>query len=139
MTEVLDTNRSSDDLGALLRHALDALQEGFQIISFDFRYLYVNPQAASHGRRAPAELLGRRMEECYPGIEKTPLFAELKRCMTMRTSSVFENEFVFPNGERRWFEVRVQPVPDGLCVYSLDIQRRKDAEAALLRFKDQLT
>jgi PAS domain S-box-containing protein len=139
LAEVLDTNRRPDNLGAVLRHALDALQEGFQIISVDFTYLYVNPQAASHGRRAPDELLGRKMHECYPGIEETPLFAELKRCMATRTSSIFENEFMFPDGERRWFEVRIQPVPDGLCVYSLDIQRRKDAEAALLRFRDQLT
>jgi PAS domain-containing protein len=138
MTEVADTSHP-DRLGVVLRHALDALHEGFQIIGFDFTYLYVNPQAASHARRAPGELLGQKMEACYPGIEQTPLFAELKRCMGTRTSSVFENEFTFPDGERRWFEVRIQPVPDGLCVYSLDIQRRKDAEAALLRFKDQLT
>jgi PAS domain S-box-containing protein len=135
-----DLNRGarSDDVGTILRHALDTLREGFQIISPDFRYLYVNPQAAAHGRRTPEELNGRTMEECYPGITDTPLFAELRRCMTTRTSAVFENEFEFADGKRRWFEVRVAPVPDGVCVYSIDIQKRKDAEAALLRMKDQL-
>jgi PAS domain S-box-containing protein len=130
---------SPDLLGQVLRHALDSLREGFQIIGFDYRYLYVNPEAAAHGRQRPEELIGRTMEECYPGIEQTPLFGELKRCMTTRTGSVFENQFVFPDGTQRWFEVRIAPVPDGLCVYSLDIQKRKDAEAALYRIKDQLT
>jgi PAS domain S-box-containing protein len=136
-----DMNRGyrSDDVGTILRHALDTLREGFQIIGPDFRYLYVNPQAAAHGRRSPEELNGRTMEECYPGIRETPMFAELQRCMTARTSSVFENEFEFPDGSRRWFEVRIAPVPDGVCIYSIDIQKRKEAEAALLRIKDKLT
>jgi PAS domain S-box-containing protein len=140
-----DLNRDRDrygrteDLGGMLRHALDAMREGFQIISPDFRYLYVNPQAAAHGRRTPEELNGRTMEECYPGIRDTPLFGELARCMRSRTSTVFENEFEFPDGKRRWFEIRIAPVPDGVCVYSIDIQKRKEAEAALLRLKDQLT
>jgi PAS domain S-box-containing protein len=135
-----DFNRSqpSDDVGTMLRHALDTLREGFQIIGPDFRYLYVNPQAAAHGQRTPEELNGRTMEECYPGIQDTPLFAELSRCMKSRQPAVFENEFAFADGTRRWFEIRVAPVPDGVCVYSIDIQKRKNAEAALLRFKDQL-
>ena len=135
-----DANRGypPDDVGLILRHALDTLREGFQIISPDFRYLYVNPQAAAHGRRTPEELNGRTMMECYPGIQETPLFVELSRCMRTRTASVFENEFEFPDGGRRWFEIRIAPVPDGVCIYSIDIQKRKDAEAALLRLKDQL-
>jgi PAS domain S-box-containing protein len=128
----------SDNVGQVLRQALDHLREGFQIIGFDFIYLYVNPQAAAHGRRTPEDLCGRTMEECYPGIEKTPVFAELKRCMANRTGSIFENEFEFPDGSKRWFELRIAPVPDGLCIYSLDIQKRKEAEAALYRLKDQL-
>jgi len=135
-----DANRDHppDDVGIILRHALDTLREGFQIISPDFRYLYVNPQAASQGRRTPEELNGRKMEECYPGIQETPLFAELSRCMRTRTPTVFENEFEFPDGSRRWFEIRIAPVPDGVCIYSIDIQKRKDAETALMRLKDQL-
>jgi PAS domain-containing protein len=33
-----------------IRIALDCLEEGFQIIGRDWRYVYVNPAAARHGR-----------------------------------------------------------------------------------------
>lgn len=115
---------------APLRRALDCLREGFQIIGFDWKYIYVNPAAARHGRRSPAELVGRTMTEAYPGIGETPLFGILRRCMHERTGHVCENQFTFPDGSRRWFEIRVQPVPEGICVYSADIEERKQAERA---------
>jgi PAS domain-containing protein len=108
-----------------VRRALDCLQEGFQILGFDWRYVYVNPAAARHGRRPANELIGRSIIEEYPGIDHTPLFNTLRRCMADRSSRVFENEFTFPDGSRRWFELRVQPVPEGLCIYSTDIDARK--------------
>ena len=113
-----------------LRRALDCLREGFQIIGFDWRYVYVNPAAASHGRRAARDLVGKPMAEAYAGIDQTPLFAILRRCMEERTSEVFENEFTFPDGSTRWFEIRVQPVPEGICVYSADIEARKRRQMA---------
>ena len=41
-----------------IRIALDCLEEGFQIIGRDWRYVYVNPAAARHGRRHDAGLHG---------------------------------------------------------------------------------
>jgi PAS domain-containing protein len=108
-----------------VRRALDCLQEGFQIIGFDWTYIYLNPAAARHGRRAARELVGRPITEEYPGIETMPVFTALKRCMEHRIPQILENEFIFPDGSRRWFELRVQPVPEGICVYSTDIEHRK--------------
>jgi PAS domain S-box-containing protein len=108
-----------------VRLALDSLREGFQIISFNWTYVYVNPAAARHGRRDAGDLIGKPMVDAYPGIDRTPLFAVLKKCMEERRSEVMENEFTFPDGSTRWFEVRVQPVPAGICIYSSDIDDRK--------------
>jgi hypothetical protein len=113
-----------------LRQALDCLREGFQIIGFDWRYIYVNPAAAAHGRRTAEELIGMPMREAYPGIEQTLTFAVLRRCMDERSSHVLQNEFTFPDGSKHWFEIRVQPVPEGICVYSADIDDRKRKQLA---------
>ncbi|MGE5242747.1 MAG: two-component system sensor histidine kinase NtrB [Betaproteobacteria bacterium] len=113
------------------RQTLDCLLEGFQIIGPDWRYVYVNPAAAAHGRRAPDELIGSLMWEVYPSIRETPLFALLARCMAERTDASLENRFTFPDGTERWFELRVQPVPEGVCVLSVDIEDRKAIEARL--------
>ena len=111
-----------------VRRALDCLQEGFQIVGFDWKYVYLNPAAARHGRRAAGELVGVPMVEAYPGIAQTPLFTILRRCMEERTSHVLENQFTFPDGTAHWFEIRIQPVPEGICIYSSDIESRKRRE-----------
>jgi PAS domain-containing protein len=107
-----------------VRTALDCLAEGFQIIGPDWRYVYVNPAAARHGRREATELIGKPIIEAYPGIEGTPLFDVMQECMERRTSRVLENHFTFPDGSTQWFELRIRPVPDGICIYSADIESR---------------
>jgi PAS domain S-box-containing protein len=121
-----------------LREVLDHLLEGFQVIGPDWTYLYVNPAAAKHGRKTPGELHGRKMWDAYPGIQDSPLFAVLARSMRERTAITFENQFTFPDGTQRWFELRIVPVPEGLCVHSIDIQSRKDAMSALRRLNHEL-
>ena len=108
-----------------IRVALDNLDEGFQIIGPDWRYVYVNPAAARHGRRQASDLIGKPMIEAYPGIEGTPLFDIMQECMERRTSRVLENQFTFPDGTTQWFELRIRPVPAGICIYSSDINSRK--------------
>lgn len=112
-----------------VRRALDCLSEGFQVIGPDWRYIYVNPSAAKHGRRSADQLAGRLMTEVYPGIEATPLFGILRQCMEERSTHVIENQFTFPDGTDRWFELRIQPVPGGICIYSSDIEDRKRRRA----------
>ncbi|MBE0567839.1 MAG: response regulator [Krumholzibacteria bacterium] len=110
---------------------LDNLLEGCQVVGPDWRYLHVNEAAAEQGRRPRNELLGRTMMEAYPGIETTPMFARLRACMVDRIHQSFENEFAFPDGAQGWFELRFAPVPEGVFILSLDISRRKWAEARI--------
>jgi PAS domain S-box-containing protein len=114
---------------------LDGLLEGCQIIGFDWRYIYINQAAARHGHQTPEQLINRTMMEAYPGIENSELFSVLKRCMEKRTSLQMENQFEYPDGSAGWFELSIQPVPDGLFILSMDITAHKLAE---LRTQKQL-
>ena len=116
-----------------LLSVLDTMRAGFQVIGPDWRYRYVNPAAAVHGRRNVQDLVGRAMSEVYPGIEQTPLFETLQRAMVGRQTATSDNLFTFPDGESRWFEIRVEPVPEGVCIYSLDIHERKLQQLELER------
>jgi PAS domain S-box-containing protein len=107
---------------------LDNLIEGFQLIGFDWRYLYVNDAVVKHSKFKKEELLGYTMMEKYPGIEKTPVFDLLRICMHERSSDYFENEFTYPDNSKGWFELRIQPVAEGLFILSIDITERKKAE-----------
>lgn len=120
------------------RHTLDSLIEGFQIIGHDFTYLYVNPAAAAQGRSTPEALEGRKMWEAYPGFEQTPFFAELTQCMADQTTRTVENLFTYADGSQRWFELRIEPVPSGAVIHSVDIHDRKIAQAELERLNAEL-
>jgi PAS domain S-box-containing protein len=114
-----------------LHSTLDNLMEGCQIVDRDWRYVYLNPVAAEHGRKSVKELVGRTMLEAYPGIERTEMFRVLRRCMESRKPAAMENEFPAPDGSTGWFQLVVQPVAEGLFILSLDITERKRTETAL--------
>src|SRR5262245_44454520 len=116
-----------------LRRALDVLEEGFQIIGFDWQYVYVNPAAARHCRLPAEEWIGQSLFEEYPGIDQPVTFGRLRRSMEERVPQVFETEFTFPDGSTRWFELRVQPAPEGIIVYSTDIDQRKRRQSETSR------
>jgi PAS domain S-box-containing protein len=120
------------------RRTIDNMLEGGQIIGFDWRYLYVNDTAARQGRRTKAELLGREMMEVYPGIENTDMFAVLRRCMVERIPSHIENEFTYPDGTAGWFELSIQPVPEGVFILSEDIAERKKLDTLLKEYSASL-
>ncbi|MGE3956971.1 MAG: ATP-binding protein [Vicinamibacterales bacterium] len=118
-------------IDAAVRASIEKLLEGVQIIGFDWTYLYLNEAAERHARRPAGELLGRRMTDCYPGIERTPMFQALKRVMQARQPEQCLNEFTYPDGHQGWFELLIEPVPDGVCILSLDISDRQRAQAHL--------
>lgn len=120
------------------RSTLDGILEGCQLIDFEWRYLYLNDAAAKHNRRPNAELLGCRMPDAWPGIEASQVFRLLERCLLTRTPGHEEVEFNFADGSSGWFDVRVQPVPEGVFVLSIDISERKKAEHALLELNESL-
>jgi PAS domain S-box-containing protein len=113
------------------REALDGMLEGAQIIGFDWRYLYLNDSAIRYGRQRREDLLGHTVMERYPGIEITPMFADLARVMQSRQPHQGEYFFEYPGGDTAWFEFSIQPVPEGIFILSLDITPRKEAEEAM--------
>ncbi|MBI2906901.1 MAG: PAS domain S-box protein [Chloroflexi bacterium] len=126
------------DVEERLRSALDNMLEGCQIIDRRWRYVYLNDAAARQGRRPKADLLGHTMMEMYPGIEKTELFEKLRESMIERVSHHLENEFVFPDGSRGWFELRVQPVPEGILILSVDITEHKRLDEEMKKYRQRL-
>ena len=119
------------------RGALDNMIEGCQIIGRDWRYIYINDAAERHNRRPKDELLDKRYMDMWPGIESTKVFGEIKDCMENRVPQSMENYFVYPDGTSGWFDLRVDPIPEGIFILSMDITERKKAEEVLKISQEQ--
>ncbi len=113
------------------RFLLQNMREGIQLISYDWKYLFVNNSAVQHSRLTKEELIGHTMMERYPGVENTGLFGAMQQCMQERCPQILEHELTFPDGTRQWFEFSMQPVPEGLFILSMDIGERKKVEQQL--------
>ncbi len=114
-----------EDLGSVL----DSMREGLQVIDRHWRYVYLNEAAATHGRSSRDELIGRTMMECYPGIADTNMFASVRRCMDEGVPASLENEFTYPDGLSRTFELRIQRCETGIIILSIDVTDRRKLEA----------
>ena len=42
-----------------------------------------------------------------------------------------DNEFTFADGSKAWFELHMEPVPEGVLILSIDITKNKSIEAEL--------
>ncbi|MDI1317295.1 PAS domain S-box protein [Flavobacterium sp.] len=112
-----------------IRHTMDSLLEGVQIIDFNWRYVYTNTSADSG-------LHLHTMMEKFPDIENTEVFKVLQHCMTSRKEERLEIEFVYFDKSVKWFDLNVVPVDEGICLMSLDITAHKVAEEKLKKMKN---
>jgi PAS domain S-box-containing protein len=137
------TERKEAELKALenenrIWNTLDKMMEGIQIIDRNWKYVYVNEAGAKQGKYSKEDLLGHTMMEKYPGIENSELFKLMRQCMNENITGFMENEFEYNDGTKGWFELSIQPVPEGLFILSIDITRRKAAEAGILKLNSEL-
>lgn len=100
---------------------LNSMQEGFQVIDQELRYVFLNKSAEDHSRMPPGSLIGRKMTECYPGIEKTKLFELIIDTIESKSLNEFDNEFTYPNGEKGWFRISIRPSNGQVFIVSTDI------------------
>lgn len=120
------------------RSTLDNMLEGCQILDSELKYIYINDAAEKHNHKSKDEMLGEKYNDIWPGIEETYVFSTIKKCLEKKESYQYENEFTFPDGTIGWFDLSIQPVPEGVFILSVDITQRKKVENEILNSREQL-
>lgn len=128
---VVERSRKLIETEQTFQNILDNMIEGVQIHDFNWNYIYVNKTLERYSGSSKENLLGHNLLEIYPGIEKSELFEVLNKCMTNRVAEHFESEFIFPDGRLSYYELSIQPVPEGLFILSVDITEKKNANTNL--------
>ena len=110
------------------RLLLSSLTDGCWVLDTEWCYTLVNEAGARLVDILPDQLLGRKLTELFPGIEKTEFFAAYSRSMVERTTESVISPFAFPDGREGIYEVRVYPVPNGILCIGRDITEQRRAE-----------
>ncbi len=125
ITERKNTLKEIIENEKLFHEVLDNMLEGVQIISSEYKYIYVNDAlVAQSGGYSKEELLDHTMIEKYPGIENSEVFKSIKHCMRTHVGEVMVNEFDFPDGTKGFFQLSIQPTHGGVFILSMDITDR---------------
>ena len=117
---------------------LESMVTGCQIISSDWRYLFVNQAAANQNHRNIEELLGHTVMEFFPETGKTELFSLLQRCMDQRVHQDMIESDISSDGSTHWYELSIHPAPDGILILSNDITDRVKAEEEIRKLNTEL-
>ena len=108
-----------------VRRMFDRIADAFVAIDRDWRYTYVNEQAATLLGTDAQELLGVPMGKAYPEITETVFYDAFERALEEQVPTTEEGYF---EPLDTWFEVRVFPSEDGLSIYFRDVTERRRRE-----------
>ena len=119
------------------RYTLDNMMEGAGTIGFDWCFTSVNGAMEQQCKMPRKELIGFTPMEKYPGFENTDIYKAIRYCLGERISIQMDSEFIFPDQSKNYFELSIQPVPEGVFILSVDITERKKAEKMLLASEEK--
>jgi PAS domain S-box-containing protein len=120
---------------AELRHTaeqaalLATIQDGFVAFDGELRYTYVNAEAAALLGCAPADLLGRQVDDVFPDAARSPFRLGLTRVQAAHEAISVEG---YSQVTQRWLEARIYPAPSGVTMTFRDVtasRRALDATA----------
>lgn len=116
-----ETTRTKEQLSQIL----DRISDGFASLDRNWTYTFVNERLARNTGKRQDELLGHNIWEVFPEAIGTPIHQAYLRAMKEQVA--FDLKHYYPH-LGRWFQHRFYPSPDGLSVFSKDIDDQKRAE-----------
>lgn len=101
---------------------LESIGDGVCTIDREFRFTYLNRIAETLMGLAADEVLGKVVWEVIPQIKDTPAEAALLRVLETGEPDRIPN---FATRLGHWYDIGINPSPDGLTVYIRDITEMK--------------
>lgn len=109
---------------------LENTTDGFLALDSDWKFIYVNPKAASLLDCSRGELLGESFWKKFPKVCGSLFETDYRR--KMAEGSALEFEATDATGTH-WFEVHAYPSGQGISVFFHDVDRKKTTEEERLK------
>ncbi|HSF72590.1 MAG TPA: PAS domain-containing protein [Microcoleus sp.] len=113
-----------------LSDTLESISDGFFALDRDWRFTYLNSQAARWLNRPSKDLIGNSIWEEFPESVGSLFEQEYRHAATFQVTVSFESFYPPLNA---WYAVRAYPIPSGLAVYFQDVTEEKAARAAYIK------
>ncbi|PSB53880.1 histidine kinase [filamentous cyanobacterium Phorm 6] len=113
-----------------LSDTLESISDGFFALDRDWRFTYVNSQAARWLNRTATDLIGNNVWEEFPESAGSLFEQKFRRCAAEQVTVSFESFYEPLNS---WYAVRAYPIASGIAVYFQDVTEPKAARAAFIQ------
>ena len=129
---------SSDDciIGMSIEELLDQVSDVVFEVDQEWRITYVNERMVKDVDQTKKELLGEKIWEVFPEVQKKSYETKCRQLMETHDSITFE---AYCTLFGRWLMVQACPSETGVVVYCHDISEKKELESALERYDTILT
>jgi len=116
-------------------HILERITDAFFALDHQWKFTYINSEAARVLQRNQKELIGASFWDVFSEAVDSPVEQQYRQAITEQIPRTFE---AFYQQWDSWVEVRAYPCAEGLSVFWRDINERKHAEEALRQSESQL-
>lgn len=113
------------DTEARIARVMDSLSTAFFFLDREWRFSFLNAEAARVLDRPRDELLGRSLWQEFPAAIGSDFETYYRHATETGEPVAFDAHY--PDPLNAWFEVRAWPNPDGLAVYFIDVTERRAA------------
>ncbi|MHA1380956.1 MAG: PAS domain-containing sensor histidine kinase [Candidatus Helarchaeota archaeon] len=113
------------------RLLLNSITDGLWVLNKDWQYQLVNEPGSNLVNLKVDQIIGNKITDLFPGIELTSFYAAYKRAMDNKTVENVIDDFIFPDGRKGHYEVRIYPIPEGILCIGRDISEKMKTEREL--------
>ena len=106
-----------NEIESKLKLVLENTSEGICILDKNLTYTFWNKAEEKLTDVKKEEVLGKTVEEAFPGFEKTDFYKMYQRILKSGNPEEMTADFTLPNGETKTYLDRVYPYGDGLIMF----------------------
>ena len=128
ITEIIEARAQSYRLSRKLEQTLDHLSDAFFTLDREWRFTFVNAEAARLLQRAPRELIGHNVWDKFPAAIGGEYQRQYEQAMSRHETVQFTAHYAPLD---LWTQVTAYPTPEGLAIHFQDVGERLAAQERL--------